>query len=301
LPTAEINGFEMRYLDGGRGSPVVFVHGGFASHGRALLDPEEHEWSDWERSFAARFHFITYDRRGCHPSSCPTSGYEIGNQARDLAGLLDHLRIDAAHVIGSSAGGPIALAFAATYPPRTRSLILVGTGFDLFRAGAHDDEEVAVLRELIRLLEERGADVAFAERPEGTDVWFEPMWMVGEAAERGELDAFRERERTLSARASERAIDERLRYHVAELRNIQAYIECDGRELAPRVTAPTLVLHGELDRAVPLEWGKELAEAIPGAQLFVVEGASHGLLWRSSDARERAIDFVDSVGRRGQS
>jgi pimeloyl-ACP methyl ester carboxylesterase len=230
VPTAEINGFEMRYLD--------------------------------------------------------------GNQARDLAGLLDHLGVDSAHVIASSAGGPIGLAFATMHPARTRSLVLVGTGFDLFRAGAHDDADVHALREQIRLLEERGAEAAFARRPKGTEAWFEPLWMAREAAERGELDEFRERERRLGARAAATPIDERLRYHVAELRNIQAYMECDGREFAPRVAAPTLVLHGDLDRAVPLEWGEELAEAIPAAQLSIIEAASHGLLWRSSEARERAIDFI---------
>src|SRR2546423_1714440 len=112
MPTAAINGFEMRYLHAGRGDAVVFVHGGFASYARVLVDPEEHEWSGWERSFARNSHFIPYDRRGCHPSSCPTSAYEIENQARDLAGLLDHLGVEAAHVIASSAGGPIGLAFA---------------------------------------------------------------------------------------------------------------------------------------------------------------------------------------------
>ena len=81
----------MCFREDGRGEPVVFVHGGFASFARTVLDPEEHEWSEWERAFAANFHFITYDRRGCHPSSCPTAGYAIENQARDLAGLLDHL------------------------------------------------------------------------------------------------------------------------------------------------------------------------------------------------------------------
>jgi pimeloyl-ACP methyl ester carboxylesterase len=292
VPTADINGFEMRYLEEGRGEPVVFVHGGFASFARTVLDPEWHEWTDWERAFAASFRFITYDRRGCHPSSCPTGGYAIENQARDLAGLLDHLQVESAHVLGSSAGGPIALAFATANLVRTRSLLLVGTGFDLFRPGAHDAEDVAVLEEQIRLLEERGAEASFTRRPRGTEVWFEPLWMTSEAKERGELEEFRERERVLAERAAEAPIQARIRHHVAELRNIQAYIDFDGREFASRIEAPTLVLHGEVDRAVPLEGGVELAEAIPGAQLSVIKGASHGLLWRSQEARERASDFI---------
>ena len=76
MPTAAINGFEMRYLHAGRGDAVVFVHGGFASYARLLVDPEEHEWSGWERSFARNFHFITYDRRGFGRSSQPSVGYD---------------------------------------------------------------------------------------------------------------------------------------------------------------------------------------------------------------------------------
>src|SRR2546425_8102673 len=282
----------MCFREDGRGEPVVFVHGGFASFARTVLDPEEHEWSEWERAFAANFHFITYDRRGCHPSSCPTGGYAIENQARDLAGLLDHLGLESAHVIGSSAGGPIALAFAAAVPARARSLILVGTGFDLFPPGAHDAEDVAVLTKQIALLAERGAEAGFAQRPPGTEVWFEPLWMTREADERGELEEFRKRERTLAERAAKAPVPERVRYHAAELRNIQAYMEWDGRRFAPVIEARALVLHGEFDRAVPLESGEDLAAAIPGARLAVIRGASHGLLWRSQDARDLAIDFI---------
>ncbi len=127
MATAEVNGFWTRYEEYGQGNPVVFVHGGFASLGRTLLDPGEYEWGQWEREFARHFRFITYDRRGCGRSSCPPEGYGIENQARDLVALLDHLGLASANVVGSSAGGLIALAFAALYPQRARSLVLVGT------------------------------------------------------------------------------------------------------------------------------------------------------------------------------
>src|SRR2546425_3656797 len=290
MPTAPVNGFSMRWQDGGRGEPVVFIHGGFASFARTLFDEADYEWADWERDFANEFRFITYDRRGCQRSSCPATGYEIEHQALDLAGLLDYLDVGSAHVVGSSAGGPVALAFAARLPERTRSLLLVGTGF-LFR----DDDPsgaTAIVKEQVRRLEEEGAEVAFARRPQGVEVWLEPLWMADEAVERGERDEFWARERTLAARAAEAPIAERVRYYAAELRNIKAYIECSGRGLAPLVRAPTLVLHGERDRAVPLAWGRELAETIPGAQLHPVADGSHGLLWRSDKARAIAIGFI---------
>jgi len=287
----DVNGFSMHYDEGGRGESVVFVHGGFASVGRTLLDPEEYEWGEWELEFARRFRFITYDRRGCARSSCPSDGYEVENQARDLAGLLDHLGLAPAHVIGSSAGGPIALAFAALFPQRTRSLVLVGTGLDLFRSDEPGTAD-AVVKEQIAVLEAEGPEAAFMNRPAGVEVWLEPLWMAAEAKERGELDQFRAHERRLAARAADAPTAERVAYSAAELRNIKAYIDYDGREFTGDVKAPTLVIHGRRDRAIPLAWGIELAEAIPGAELHVVPAGSHGLLWRDPEARHTVLDFI---------
>jgi pimeloyl-ACP methyl ester carboxylesterase len=221
MATTEINGFSMHYDQGGQGDPVVFVHGGFASFGRTLLDPEEYQWGQWEQEFARRFHFISYDRRGCGRSSCPAAGYEIENQARDLAALLDHLALSSVHLIGSSAGGPIALAFAARYPERARSLVLVGTGFDLFRSDAPGSAD-AIVKQQLALLDAQGEEAAFANRPAGIEVWLERLWMTDEAKERGELDDFLARENELAARAAEAPPGERIAYYCAELRNIQA-------------------------------------------------------------------------------
>ncbi|MGH2403067.1 MAG: alpha/beta fold hydrolase [bacterium] len=112
MPKARINGFEMYYEERGAGAPVVYVHGGYAG---AVTRVDPGEW-DWEREFAAQFRFISYDRRACYRSELVDHGFEPMNQAKDLEGLLNHLRVPSAHVVGSSAGGPIALFFTATRP-----------------------------------------------------------------------------------------------------------------------------------------------------------------------------------------
>lgn len=127
MPFAQLNWTCLYYESAGRGAPVVFVHGGFPSLATRHEGFGTWQWA-WECDFAARFHFVWYDRRGCWRSQSPSHDYQLENQAQDLARLLDHLHIDAAHVIGSSAGGPIAIAFAALWPERTRSLLLAGTG-----------------------------------------------------------------------------------------------------------------------------------------------------------------------------
>ena len=291
----ELNGFTTEVREAGDGSPAVFVHGGFASLGAALRDPEANEWS-WEWELAARHRFVTYHRRGCGLASCPEGGYELENQAGDLELLLDRLEIDAAHVVASSAGGPIAVLFAAGRPARVRSLVLVGTALDLFPA---QDRISAILRRQIRLLEEHGPRAAFEERPAGVEVWFETLWRCAEAEERGTMRELLAEEEKLAGRARELREEERLRYHTAELRSIAAYMELELRPYAARVRTPTLVLHGERDTIVPAAWGEELAGAIPGARLSTWAGGHHGLFFESREARREVLAFLDAAERGG--
>src|SRR5690348_11637965 len=105
MPFASVADCRLYYEAGGEGSPVVYIHGGFASLDTVLRELKPFDWG-WERDFAAQFHFISYDRRGCYRSSSPETGYDLLTQVADLAGLLDQLQIASAHLIGSSAGGP---------------------------------------------------------------------------------------------------------------------------------------------------------------------------------------------------
>ncbi|MCY3556875.1 MAG: alpha/beta hydrolase [Gemmatimonadetes bacterium] len=131
MPYACLNEYRMFYEVRGEGEAAVFIHGGFPSIDMHLRAPSIGAWT-WETEFAAACRFIAYERRGCWRSARTESGYDLENQAEDLVALLNHLEVDAAHVIGSSAGGPIALLFAATYPERTRTLVLAGTGANLW-------------------------------------------------------------------------------------------------------------------------------------------------------------------------
>lgn len=292
MPTIAVNGFSMHYLEGGAGEDVVFVHGGFASMDRTLREPHEYEWDDWEREFAREFHFIDYHRRGCELSSCPDVGFDPATQASDLSSLLEYLGLEVAHVVGSSAGGPISVEFASTYPERTKSLVLVGSSLDLFRPVAQDDEALRIIGQQLRLLDELGPEETFRRRPPGIETSLEPLYMKPEMEQRGELGEYLQREAALTAKARARSLTERARYYAAELRNIQTYMQWDGSARAAAVKAPTLVLHGEYDRAVPVSWGRELSDAIPTARFCMIPKASHGLLWRSTDARRAAIRFI---------
>ena len=292
MPVTTVNGFEMYYQVAGCGEPVVYIHGGFPSLASVLLGlpRDRSEWG-WEHDFAGRF--VSYDRRGCYRSSCPENGYGLLDMAGDLEGLLDELRIPAVHLIGSSAGGPIATAFAATRTDRTRSLTLTGTASNLFPP---DDAVTKVVVTQIGYLRELGPEAAFDRRPAGVEVSLGVLWEPPERAERGTLDEYWERQYLLNRRAEGVPRPLRVRHNAAELMAIEGYIDVDVAEYARQLRVPTLVLHGSNDREVPVEWGRELARTIPQARLEVFDDASHSLVIRSREARQRVIDFIQEVG-----
>jgi pimeloyl-ACP methyl ester carboxylesterase len=288
MPTIKVNGFDLYYQAGGEGEPVVFVHGGFASLDTKLRAILPNDWM-WEWEFAHHFHFITYDRRGCWRSSSPDGGYELTNQAEDLECLLDDLGLQSIHLIGSSAGGPISVLFAATRPDRVRSLVLVGTGPNLFPAGNPPSDTI---RRQIQLLEREGPEAAFEQRPAGVEVSLEVLWELEEEKARGSLSEYLTRQQALVAKAGQLSRADRIRYYAIELKNMKAYMDIDIRPYARRVAAPTLVIQGSNDKVVPLEWAQDLAGEIPSARFFMIEGGSHGLLFRNPEARQAAIQFI---------
>jgi pimeloyl-ACP methyl ester carboxylesterase len=289
----ELPDFTMHYRREGAGEPVVVVHGGFACLGRTLYDRDQYEWS-WEYELAREVDLVTYDRRGCRLSSRPADGYELDRQAGDLEALLDHLGLRSVHVVGSSAGGPIAVLFASERPDRTRSLVLVGTGLDLF---PRREAVTELVRAQVDLLERAGPEAAFDARPAGVEVWFETLWRGRDAEARGELDAHLDEEALLAERAARLPREERVRWYATELRNLAAYLDLDLVPVARRVHAPTLVLHGEQDAVVPPASGEELSATIPSARLHLVRNGFHGLLYTSDEARRTALAWIAAAGR----
>ena len=240
------------------------------------------------------FTLIRYDRRGCYRSAFSASGFELSNQVEDLAQLLDHCGVDRTHVLGSSAGGPIATLFAATHADRVSSLMLVGTGLDLF---PNDDEGTVIARSAIVALQREGPVSAFRNRPDGVETSFEYVWAKAEAADQGALDSFLEDQRAKAKNAAEYSEEERVKYYAAELMSIAAYMDIDLRSYAGRITCPTVVLHGRNDLTVPLPWAEELTNAIPSATLRVLDDEAHGLIYRSKSGRRRALDLLRDLAR----
>lgn len=290
---SSINGCRIYHEEGGTGDAVVFVHGGFPGLMTALCRSEVQGWTwSWELDFAEGYRFIWYDRRGCYRSSSPPGGYELENQVRDLEQLLDQLGVSCCHVIGSSAGGPISMLLAVAHPSRVRSLVLCGTALDLFPPADRATQAILIYMEAVG---RHGPDALLTERPKGTEASLDALWEPEEAEARGVLDTYRCQLAHLVDQAKAIPSEERRRYYDIELQAIRAYMGVNLWAYASHVACPTMVVHGENDRMVPIAWGKQLAEALPGSRLEVITKGSHGLVTRSREVRQLILRFLATM------
>ncbi|MEV4121659.1 alpha/beta fold hydrolase [Micromonospora sp. NPDC049645] len=119
--TVRHGGGTIAYGCAGAGAPVVFIHG---------FGLDRRMWTPQVADLAATHRVVRYDCRGFGRSSCPVGPY---NHADDLRVLLDRLGVVQPHLVGSSMGGRVALAYAARWPTEVASLVLLGTDVGGYR------------------------------------------------------------------------------------------------------------------------------------------------------------------------
>ncbi len=119
MPTVQSNGVDLYYEVSGKGQPLVFVNG---------LGSSTRDWEFQVPEFCKTYRVVTFDLRGQGRSGKPEGPYQISQFAADLAGLLRALHIEAAHVVGISLGGGVALQFAIDYPALAKTLTIVNSG-----------------------------------------------------------------------------------------------------------------------------------------------------------------------------
>jgi 3-oxoadipate enol-lactonase len=135
------DGTRLYYEEAGQGTPIIFVHEFAGDHS---------SWEPQIRYFSRRHRCIVYAARGYTPSDVPQGddAYSYERFRDDVVAMLDHLKIDKAHVVGLSMGGYTALHVGLKYPQRALSLTLAGTGsgserwyLDEFRASSRATAE----------------------------------------------------------------------------------------------------------------------------------------------------------------
>jgi pimeloyl-ACP methyl ester carboxylesterase len=184
--------------------------------------------------------------------------YTLDDMAGDAIGLLDKLGFNKAHVCGMSMGGAIAQILAISYPSRLLSLTLMMT------STGNPDLPPA--------------------KPEAMGALISPAPNQQQAYIEHHLNVFRiigspgfpfneEYHRKLAGRLFNRSF-----YPEGMTRHFLALLSQENRKPAlAKVKLPTLVIHGADDPLVPVEAGKDAAEAIPGAEILIIKGMGHDL------------------------
>ncbi len=189
--------------------------------------------------------------------------YTLNDMADDTAGLMDALKIERAHVLGVSMGGMIAQAVALRHASRLHSLISIMSSTGNPEVPPASPEAMATLLE-----------APVAEREAHIDAAVRTWKVIGSPG-------FPFDETRIRGRAS-RSFD-RCYHPDGASRQIGAIMSHGNRKPALQsVATPTLVIHGDGDCLVHVEGGRDTADAIPGAELLILEGMGHDLpreLW----------------------
>jgi non-heme chloroperoxidase len=261
---------KLHYEDVGSGRPIVLIHG-FPLSGRS-----------WEKQvpalLQAGYRVVTYDRRGFGDSSQPSFGYDFDTFAQDLHELITELDLHDIVLGGMSMGGGEVVRYIDMYGSERVSAAVIISGIPPFLLktpetpngldqSVFDDIQAAIAKDRLAYL---------------TDF----------------LAAFYNTDVLLGTRASDEVV--RDSWNIAAGASPIGTWSCpptwhtDFRNDLTQIDVPTLVMHGDADRILPIEaTGARTHEAIKGSRFVVVEGAPHGILWTHADEVNRALlDFL---------
>ena len=249
------DGVRIAYATSGAGPPLV-KPANWITH--VEYDWESPVWRHWLRELSRDHTLLRYDERGCGLSDRDADDLSFESWVSDLETVVDAAGLDRFPLLGLSQGCAVAVAYAVRHPERVSRLVLYGGYVQGLIARARTPQERDEAEMLTRTMPSFwGRDnpafrLFFAARfvPEGTQEqmrWFSELTRVTTTPE----------------------IAVRLRSTAATI---------DISELAPRVRAPTLILHGTGDAAVPFDQGRRLAALSPGARFVSLESQNHILL-----------------------
>jgi len=251
---------DLSYEDHGSGKPVVLIHG-YPLSG-----------ASWERQVPvlldAGHRVITYDRRGFGKSSQPTTGYNYETFAEDLHKLVTRLELRDFTLVGFSMGGGEVARYLGKYGSKGVSKAVIISGIPPFLLKTPDNPE--------------GVDGSVFEGIKKAIIADRYAFFT---------DFFKNFYNTdllLGKRVSEQAVQ--ASWNIAAGASATASLACvptwheDFRNDLGRVDVPTLVIHGDADRILPIAAaGLRTAKSIKGARLLVVKGGPHCITWTHAD------------------
>lgn len=246
MPKVPANGIELYYeLHGPEGADVLVLSNGI------LMSTAS--WAFQTPALSTHYRLLLYDCRGMWQSDHPPGPYTMEEHADDLAGLLDALDIERAHVGGISYGGELSMMFALRHSERTRSLIVAD-------AVSHVERQLRIIVE---------------------------GWI--EAARLADAKTFFDV--TVPWNFSSRFIEEHpdlldealVRYGLLDYRAMVCLCECflafDVTERLGEIAVPTCVLVGERDVLKGRAYAEAIVGGVTGAELHLVPGSGHATCW----------------------
>jgi pimeloyl-ACP methyl ester carboxylesterase len=268
---------DLYYEDHGSGKPVVLIHG-YPLSG-----------TSWEKQtavlLAAGYRVITYDRRGFGKSSQPTTGYNYDTFAEDLHKLVTQLELQNFALVGFSMGGGEVARYLGKYGSNGVTRAVFVSSVPPFLLKTQDN-------------------------PEGVDASVFDGIRKAVAADRYAFftEFFRNFYNTdllLGKRVSEQAVQSS--WNVAASASPTASLACvpawleDFRKDLHRVDVPTLVIHGDADRILPISAsGRRTAKLVKGARLVVVNDGPHCITWtHAEEVNQELVNFLgEGAGKR---
>lgn len=260
---------QISYKDYGSGRPVVLIHGWPSSK-----DMWEYQIDDLVN---AGLRVIKYDRRGFGKSDKPWDGYDYDTLTDDLHALIEALDLQDAVLVGFSMGGGEAVRYVSRYGSggRVTKLILLASVLPFLGQASDNPDGVpqAVFAEMMeKMKEDRIAFLdTFGEQ-------FFSVNMLNHPVSKPYLQYFRGLAEVALPRATQQCA--------------LAFANTDFRADVEAVSLPTLIIHGDADKTVPVKASSDrTAKMIPGAVYKVYEGAPHGLFY--TDRKRLNQDIID--------
>jgi non-heme chloroperoxidase len=257
---------ELYYEDHGMGKPVVLIHG-WPLSGRS-----------WEKQtpvlLDAGYRVIAYDRRGFGDSSKPTSGYDYDTFASDLHSLITGLDLRDVTVVGFSMGGGEVARYVGTYGSERVTKAVFMAAIPPFLLKTSDNPT--------------GVDGSVFEGIKKAIAADRPAFLTKFLADFYNVDVL----------GGKQVSDEvvRLSWNIGAGASPKGTLDCvsawltDFRKDLQRFNVPTLVVHGDADRILPLAaTGTPTQTAVSGSRLVVVKGGPHGLNWTHADEVNREL------------
>ncbi len=257
---------DLYYEDHGSGEPVVLIHG-YPLSG-----------ASWEKQVPvlldAGHRVITYDRRGFGKSSQPTTGYNYDTFAADLHTLVTELELEDFTLVGFSMGGGEVARYIGKYGSQDVSKAVIIGGVPPFLLKTPDNPE--------------GVDGSVFEGIENAVIADRYAFFTGF------FKNFYNTDLLLGKRVSEEVV--RASWTLAAGASASASLACvptwyeDFRDDVAQIDVPTLVLHGDADRIVPITAsGQRTAKLIKGSRLVVINDGPHCITWTHAEQVNREL------------